>query len=759
MADSNYIGIAMGLDVTDLKTGLSEANKQIQLANSEFKSASSGLEDWTKSTDGLNAKITQLSTVLDLQKRKLAGIQAEYDKTVASQGANSEAARKLKVQLNNQKAVVNTTERELNNYKDTLKQAEEGTLDLETATLRGGKAVAKLGNDAKKSGDGFTVAKGAVAGFIANGLTALVGACKNAVSSILGVVDATKEYRKTLATLDTAANDVGVSTDFIRDKFTSLMGVLGDEASVTEGLNNLLIAGFDESSLDNITKSLEGAALKWKDTLKFEGLADSLQEWIGSSGENLSGNFAELLERMGYSLEEVKEKTAGMTDEQRRNYAMNLLNKEGLDKVSESYRKQNEDMIKSNEANVNWQNTLSKVADKIQPITTKIREGFTKILEKILELTNNVDFDALGEKISKAFDGFINKILPAIIKGLQWIIDNKNIIISGIVGIGAAFVAWKVVGIIQAATKALQGMTIAQKLLNVAMNANPIGIIITLVSALVSAFMYFWNTSEGFRNFWIDLWNKIKEACAPVIEFIKSTFILAWQNIKAVWDVVVSYFKTLWENIKLIFSVVKSVLTGDFEGAWEGIKNVFSNVKEFFNGVWDKIKEVFSNVGEWFKDVGKNIVTGIWEGIKGAYNWLKEKITGWVGNVAGWFKNVFKIHSPSKLMRDEVGKYVGQGVGVGIVDSLPDVKKNINKFTNFVSDNMGNIKSDISDFNVSDTLSSRRNSQLSQSSKVVTNNNGLTINYNGSLSRKQIRKTEDDYYRSIKLKLKAEGLV
>lgn len=759
MADESYIGIAMGLDVTDLKTGLSEANKQIQLANSEFKSASSGLEDWTKSTDGLNAKITQLSTVLDLQKRKLAGIQAEYDKTVASQGANSEAARKLKVQLNNQKAVVNTTERELNNYKETLKQAKEGTIDLETATLRGGKAVAKLGNDAKKSGDGFTVAKGAVAGFIANGLTALVGACKNAVSSILGVVDATKEYRKTLATLDTAANDVGVSTDFIRDKFTSLMGVLGDEASVTEGLNNLLIAGFDEKSLDNITKSLEGASLKWKDTLKFEGLADSLQEWIGSSGENLSGNFAELLERMGYSLEEVKEKTAGMTDEQRRNYAMNLLNKEGLDKVSESYRKQNEDMIKSNEANVNWQNTLSKVADKIQPITTKIREGFTKILEKILELTNNVDFDALGEKISKAFDRFINNILPAIIKGLQWIIDNKDIIISGIVGIGTAFVAWKVVSIIQAATKALQGMTIAQKLLNVAMNANPIGIIITLVSALVSAFLYFWNTSEGFRNFWIDLWNKIKEACAPVIEFIKSTFILAWQNIKAVWDVVVSYFKTLWENIKLIFSVVKSVLTGDFEGAWEGIKNVFSNVKEFFTSVWDKIKEVFSNVGEWFKDVGKNIVTGIWEGIKGAYNWLKEKITGWAGNVAGWFKNVFKIHSPSKLMRDEVGKYVGQGVGVGIVDSLPDVKKNINKFTNFVSDNMGNIKSDISDFNGSDTLSSGRNSQLSQSSKVVTNNNGLTINYNGSLSRKQIRKTEDDYYRSIKLKLKAEGLV
>ena len=61
--EKNYIGVAMGLDVTDLKAGLSEANKQIQLANSEFKAASSGMEDWSKSTDGLTAKVKQLDSV------------------------------------------------------------------------------------------------------------------------------------------------------------------------------------------------------------------------------------------------------------------------------------------------------------------------------------------------------------------------------------------------------------------------------------------------------------------------------------------------------------------------------------------------------------------------------------------------------------------------------------------------------------------------------------------------------------------------
>lgn len=175
--NDNYIGAAMGLDVTDLKAGIKEANKQIQLANSEFKAASSGMDDWTKSSEGLSAKIKQLDSVLKMQESKLAGLRAEYDRVVKSQGENSEAARNLQIQINNQQSIVNKTSAELKNYRTTLEGVEAGTIDLEDVTIRGGKAIEKAGKQAKEagddaadSGDGFTVMKGAISDLVSEGI-------------------------------------------------------------------------------------------------------------------------------------------------------------------------------------------------------------------------------------------------------------------------------------------------------------------------------------------------------------------------------------------------------------------------------------------------------------------------------------------------------------------------------------------------------------------------------------------------------------
>ena len=98
-------------------------------------------------------------------------------------------------------------------------------------------------------------------------------------------------------------------------------------------------------------------------------------------------------------------------------------------------------------------------------------------------------------------------------------------------------------------------------------------------------------------------------------------FKAAWENIKIVWDVVVSYFKTLFENIKLVFSVVKNVLSGNFKEAWEGIKKIFSNWGSFFSGLWDSIKKIFSNVGQ-------AIGNAISSTVKGAVNAVLNTATG-----------------------------------------------------------------------------------------------------------------------------------
>ena len=782
--NQNYIGVAMGLDVTDLKPGLSEANKQIQLANSKFKAASSGMDDWTKSTEGLSAKIEQLGTVLDMQKRKLAGLEAEYSKVAKEQGENSEAARRLQVQINNQQAVVNRTEKEYKNYKETLKGVEAGQIDLEKVSLRAGKAVEKAGKQVEKAGaqaesagDGFTIAKGAVAGFIANGLTAMVSAAGNAIKSVLGLAEATREYRKTLATLDTAAEDVGVSTDYIRDKYTDMMGVLQDDAGVTEGLNNLLTAGFDEKTLDGITASLEGAALKWKDTLKFEGLADSLQEWIGSGGESLTGNFAELLERMGYNLDDVKEKTAGMTAEQRRNYATNLLASEGLSEVSENYRTQNADMIAAQKAQVEYQNTTAELGATVEPITTKIQQGFTKILEKIIELVSGSDLEGFGETIDNAFDGFINDVLPAIVDGLKWIIENKDILISGIAGIGAAMLTMNVANMIMGVVKAFkafkaaqEGATIAQWLLNLAMNANPIGIIISLIAGLVTAFVLLWNKSEAFRNFWIGLWDGIKNAAKAVADWFKNA-----------WGAVVDWFKNAWAKIDL--SGTWNKLKKGASDAWNGIKSVFSKVGSFFSDTfskaWTKVKNIFSTGGKIFDGIKdgivsafKNIVNAIIRGINKVvavpFNAIN-KVLGKLRNIsiagAEPFKNLIsEINVPKIpelfrggiLKKGQVGLLEGKGTEavVPLEKNLGWIKKIAAQLVKHLSGDVSSIKGNAAALAYGET-----GGKAGRGRGNTTINAPLNLNYNGKLSRKELKKTENNHYKAIKMKLQAEGAI
>ena len=109
------------------------------------------------------------------------------------------------------------------------------------------------------------------------------------------------------------------------------------------------------------------------------------------------------------------------------------------------------------------------------------------------------------------------------------------------------------------------------------MSANPIGIVIAAIGAVVAAFVVLWNNSEGFRNFWIGLWEKIQAVALPVINYIVDAFKLSWNNIKTVWDTVSSYFELLFENVKAIFKVATQIFSGDFSGAWETIKSIFAN--------------------------------------------------------------------------------------------------------------------------------------------------------------------------------------
>ena len=112
MANEN-VTTSFKVDIAELKKEFTEARRQIQLANSEFKAATGGMDDWTKSADGLSAKLKQLDGVLQAQKTQLSSLEKQYELVVKEQGADSKGAEDLMIKINNQKAAIGNTEKHL----------------------------------------------------------------------------------------------------------------------------------------------------------------------------------------------------------------------------------------------------------------------------------------------------------------------------------------------------------------------------------------------------------------------------------------------------------------------------------------------------------------------------------------------------------------------------------------------------------------------------------------------------------------------
>lgn len=129
--------------------------------------------------------------------------------------------------------------------------------------------------------------------------------------------------------------------------------------------------------------------------------------------------------------------------------------------------------------------------------------------------------------------------------------------------------------------------------------------------------------------------------------------------------IVATLINLLPEIIAVGIRVIGSLITGIFRAVPELVVRIPELIARMVNGLLEGLKD--------FANVGVNLVKGLWNGISNSFTWIKNKIKGWVGNVMDFIKGLFGIHSPSTVMRDEVGKYLAQGLGVGFDDELDSV--------------------------------------------------------------------------------------
>ena len=120
MANEN-LGASFSIDVTDLKAGLSQANRLIKESQSEFQAAAAGMDDWTESQEGLEARIKHLNNAQDLQKKKVKALTKEYEEAGYASDDMSAAAVQLRTDINKEKEALAKTEKELAKQAEALK--------------------------------------------------------------------------------------------------------------------------------------------------------------------------------------------------------------------------------------------------------------------------------------------------------------------------------------------------------------------------------------------------------------------------------------------------------------------------------------------------------------------------------------------------------------------------------------------------------------------------------------------------------------
>ncbi|WP_027294857.1 phage tail tape measure protein [Robinsoniella sp. KNHs210] len=278
---------------------------------------------------------------------------------------------------------------------------------------------------------------------------------------------------------------------------------------------------------------------------------------------------------------------------------------------------------------------IGKFVQGVKDLVAKIKENLPQIIETFKTVIGRIEEVASGiwEKVSPWVDLFkaavtelvdyVKDHIPKIKEAFIQVGEKINELIPYIVGVGTAVATYFVATKIIAFTKAIKAAVTVEKLLagaqaalNVVMNLNPIGIIISLIAGLVAAFVILWNKSEAFRNFWIGVWETVKSAFMTAFNAIVNFFTV---TIPTAFNNFITFLGGIVNSIVNFFTVT---IPTAFNNAVTAVGNFITSVINFFTSLPGKIAtflgNVITNVATWTSnmvskavEMGTNFVSNI----------------------------------------------------------------------------------------------------------------------------------------------------
>lgn len=768
-------------DISQLKASMQEAARQVRLANSEFKAATAGMNDWASSADGLTAKIKQLDSVLSAQKSQLASLEKQYELTAQAQGKDSKGAQELLIRINNQRAAIGKTESQLESYEAELR-------DCANSEGRFADQTEKAAASSKKASDGFTVMKGALANLVADGIRAAINGTKELAKDVLKVgtnfeksmsqvESVSGASAKELEKLKEKAKEMGSSTAFTASEAADAMNYMAmagwktkDMLNGIEGVMNLASASGEDlaTTSDIVTDALTAMGYSAKDS---GHLADVMAKASANANTNVSmmgqtfKYAAPLVGTLGYNMEDtavaiglmanagIKGEKAGTAlrsiftrmsappkaaAEAMKKLGLSLTDSEGKMKpfadvmvdlrskfkgLSETQQTQLASAIAGKEAMSGFLAVVKASPKDFESLTKAVNDSKGAAKEMAETKLDNLSGDVT--LLKSAFEGLQLQIFEGAntpLRGLVQTITNQVIpaisgLIKGTDGASAKF-AEVVSGIVQNILTGIQnsldeviefGTTLIIDLAKGILNGLPQAIATTSqavqtlvntlveqvgtlldeapVDAIVDSFVDMLvsmadalpivleklvphlgefviklgaalvKNSPRFLAAMIQLWSQLPLAMAKAIDATVKKIPGAIKSIVGAWDNLKVAIPKIWNSIK---TSAQAIILGKMVSIF---KAAVSKIQHFFADLGKKIEDGFSAV----YDIGADIVRGLWNGINDQVKWIKQKLEGFGKSVLGALKDFFGIHSPSTLMRDQVGVYLAEGVVAGVV--------------------------------------------------------------------------------------------
>lgn len=417
-------------------------------------------------------------------------------------------------------------------------------------------------------------------------------------------------------------------------------------------------------------------------------------------------------------VELLKKAFEGLTPEQQQNALVTLYGQESLsgmmaliDKGPDSLGKLTKSLKDSDGAADNMARTMQDNMNSSIEQMFGAFESAAIVIQKILAPTI--------KKVADAISGLVEKFVSAPES------TQKLVVAIGAIAIAIGPVLYAL-GMLVKAFQTMKvglgvlgnGISLFKKLGSaIGFLTSPVGLVIAAVALLVVGFIYLWNTSEDFRNFWIGLWEGIKSAVSSAVEWIqnawKSTgewFNNLWKSIKEgadnVWTTIqeapgkaADWIKNKWTETKEFFSSIWDGIKEAASSAWEGIvnilapyviaiKNVFQPMIDFFSNLWTQIGSIAGSAWEIIKTVIMGPILLLTDLIIGDFNQLKEDATMLWTTLTTNIQNIV-----TTFIEIVVGYYTAlKDTVVNIWNVLASTVKDIwNSFTTWLTETTNNI--------------------------------------------------------------------